>query len=105
MSDFDRLGWLCSWLAPCSWLAALGACLLGLLVERQTLLDLGLHTPLPGIILVAASIGLFAQTLLALHVARARIISPEERRTLFRELWLGFGYQRWRSVMRAAHRR
>jgi hypothetical protein len=104
MSHFDRLGWLCSWVAPSSWITALLAFLVAVFVERQGAPVHGLQTALPGIVFIAASLGLAAQTILAFHVARASTFSSEERRALFRDLWLGFGYQRWRSTVRAARR-
>jgi hypothetical protein len=105
MTDFDRLGWFCSWLAPAAWIVALVGFLLTLLAERQTFHDLALQGVVQDIIFVAAVTGLLAHTILALHVVRARAFSSEERRALIRALWLGFGYQRWRSMVRAAHQR
>ena len=97
MSSFDRVAWYCSWVAPASWIAAILAFVLSLLVGR----DSGLQTTLPGIALVGASLGLLAHTLLTFHVSKARVFSSDERTALLRALWFGLGYQRWRNVARA----
>ena len=97
MSDFDRVAWYCSWIAPVSWIVFVLALLLSGLERR----DSDVQTALPGIALVAGSLGLAAHTLLTFHASRTRVFSSAERKGLLRALWFGFGYQRWRSVMRS----
>ncbi len=96
MSNFDRVAWYCSWVAPASWTVAILAFILSVFVERES----ALPTTLPGIALVAASLGLVAHMLLTFHVSRARLFSSDERAALLRALWFGLGYQRWRNVVR-----
>lgn len=105
MSDFDRLAWICSGIAPAAWLVAAAGFLLGLLAHRQGAAGSGLQSALPAIVLAVALSGLLAHTVLALHVSRSRRFSSAERNALFRALWLGFGYQLWRRTMRAPHGR
>src|SRR5260221_3213524 len=105
MSDFDRLAWVCSWIAPASWLVAAGSFFLSLIAQGQGAAGWGLQSALAAIVFVAAMLGLLTQTVLALHVSRSRRFSSAERNALFRALWLGFGYRLWRHTMLTAHGR
>jgi hypothetical protein len=57
-------------------------------------------TALPVIALAGATLGLAAHTLVGYHVLRSHGFSTEEREALWRQYVLGFGYARWRGVMR-----
>src|SRR5882724_3440814 len=100
MTEFDRLAWYCSVLAPVGWTVAALAFVLSLVMARPALPDPGLIGLLPIIALGAASLGLIANAVLVYHVLKAGVFSAEERSALLLDLWLGIGYQRWRSTMR-----
>jgi hypothetical protein len=100
MTDFDRLAWLCTWVAPTSWLVAGGGFLLSLSSYARGAAGSWLQTAIPVIVFVAAMLALLAQTVLTLHVSRSRRFSSAERNALFRALWFGSGYRLWRDTMR-----
>jgi hypothetical protein len=97
MTEFDRVAWCCSWVAPVSWVVLVLALLLSGLERR----DSEFQTAVPGIALIAGSLGLAAHTLLAFHASRARVFSSAERKGIMRALWFGCGYRLWRDVMRS----
>jgi hypothetical protein len=105
MTDFDRLAWVCTWIAPTSWLVAAAAFLLSLAAYRPSAAGSELQSVLQVVAFVAAMLGVLAQTLLTFHVSRSRRFSSEERKALFRGLWLGAGYQLWRRTMRVTQGR
>jgi len=100
VSDFDRIAWFCSWVAPFGWGIALLAFVLSLPIGTQLLGDPGVGSTLPALAVGAGSLALLAHTIFAYHILKSRRFSPEERNQLWRDNWLGFGYRRWRSVMR-----
>jgi len=100
MTNFDRMAWYCSWLAPAGWIAALLAFLLTLAVGRQALANTVVQASLPLLALAGAGLGLAAHTILGYHVLKSRVFSSEERQALWRNYLVGLGYQRWRNVMR-----
>ena len=100
LTAFDRLAWVCSWLAPAGWGLTVAGIVAEILLQR---LDGGgrVNSVLPLVVFPAASIGLLAQLVLTYHVQKRPLFSENERRTLWRALYFGGGYRLWRMAMRA----
>ena len=100
MKPFDRLAWLCIWVAPVSWAATVAAILVDASTSGRAQPPHSFQTALPAIALAFGSLGLVGSALLGYHVVKSRLFSAAERRSLMRDLWFGMGYARWRRVMR-----
>jgi len=101
MSTFDRVAWCCSWVAPACWIALLLAILGGVALGGQVPPNQTMQAALPVVVLVAASLGLAANTIFISHILGVRRFSSSDRRTLLRYVWFGFGYRKWRAIMRS----
>jgi hypothetical protein len=100
MTRFDRVAWVCSWVAPFGWITALAAFALSL-IPAGPAIPTRFDTGLPVVALAGALVGLLGHTILGYHVLRSRAFSSEARGALWREYLFGVGYQRWRRVMRS----
>jgi hypothetical protein len=98
MTSFDKVAWLCSWLAPLGFGIALLAVLLSVALQPGAATEL--RALLPTTAVVGGLLGFVGQIVLTYHVAKASFLTSAERSVLLRALYLGTGYGLWRATMR-----